>query len=189
MARKPHRSNVLPFRKPRRPRKPPRFDAKWNDRRRRASAWRRWRARLAVFAIVLVAIAVSLYQRSTAPWTPVRSEFTICGRGGSAQCVVDGDTVRIGDRRIRLTGFDAPEMDGVCVEEQARAREAQVELARWLNAGPFELDGGADPPRDRYGRELRAARRGSQQLADHMLARNLAHSGGWADWGEPNWCR
>ncbi|KLE34127.1 thermonuclease family protein [Aurantiacibacter luteus] len=113
---------------------------------------------------------------------------TICAIERSAVCVVDGDTLRIGERRVRLTGFDTPEIEGACPAERVKAVEAREELLRWLNAGPFELDGGADPERDKYGRELRAARRGSDLLADHMLAAGLAHGGGWADWGEIDWC-
>lgn len=127
--------------------------------------------------------------------------FPLCSAAGyAANCVVDGDTIRIGDRRVRLTGFDAPEMQGRCAAESAAALQAQAELARWLAMGPFQLDGGADPPRDRYGRELRAARRlsasgQSQMLADHMISANLAegdyHDKGWSDdWGRGrvNWC-
>ena len=125
-------------------------------------------------------------------WAVTGDRYTLCGqRPGSPACVVDGDTVRIGQRRIRLTGFDAPEMDGACAAERTRALAARGELAAWLNAGPFELDGGGSPPRDKYGRELRAARRGlgSGQfdlLADHMIAADLAADNGWFD--ERDWC-
>lgn len=104
--------------------------------------------------------------------------------------MVDGDTIRLGQRRIRLTGFDAPEMDGNCPAERIRAVEAREALASWLNSGPFELDGGEDPPRDQYGRELRAARRATgdriDTLADHMIAADMAAENGWLD--ERDWC-
>ena len=124
-------------------------------------------------------------------WEPGLRPFTICGQARALACVVDGDTVRIGARRIRLTGFDAPEMDGACAAERVRAVEAREELAAWLNAGPFEMDGGADPPHDRYGRELRAVRRttsdgGHEWLAEHMVAADLADGSGWL--GERDWC-
>ena len=124
-------------------------------------------------------------------WQASDTRFTICGQASSANCVVDGDTIRIGERRIRLTGYDAPEMDGACLAERQLALVAQAELAEWLNAGPFQLDGGDDPPRDRYGRELRAARRGAEALSDVMLARGLAHQDRWnfaSDWGRQGWC-
>lgn len=124
-------------------------------------------------------------------WAVERERFPLCGSGRAAACVVDGDTLHIGQRRIRLTGYDAPELDGTCAAEQERARIARAALAAWLNAGPFELDGGADPPRDKYGRELRAARRvGSEGhldlLAEHMVAADLAAGGGWFE--DRDWC-
>ena len=107
-------------------------------------------------------------------WDRTERQFTICGQGSSAACVVDGDTLRLGQRRVRLTGFDAPELHGQCDAESQLARAARDELAAWLNRGAFEMDGGADPPRDQYGRELREVRRGGELLADSMIERGLA---------------
>ncbi|RIV83922.1 thermonuclease family protein [Aurantiacibacter zhengii] len=119
----------------------------------------------------------------TGEWDAVERQFSVCGQGSSPACVVDGDTLRIGDRRIRLTGFDAPEMDGACDAERRLARVARDELAAWLNLGRFEMDGGTNPPRDDYGRELRAIRRGGEALADTMAERGLARRSGSArDW-------
>lgn len=119
-------------------------------------------------------------------WSPVERSFALCGSGaGGAACVIDGDTIAIGARRIRLTGFDAPETDGACEAERRLAQVAREELAAWLNLGPFELDGGAEPPRDDYGRELREARRGGEALADTMVERELARRSrldrGWCE--------
>ena len=128
-------------------------------------------------------------------WDQVGTQFGTCGeRGRPFHCVSDGDTVTIGygsnARRIRLTGFDAPEIAGACEAERAQALRAQGELRDWLNRGPFEWDGGASPPRDQYGRELRSVRRVApdgevEQLADHMIDAGLASGDGpfqWRDW-------
>ena len=123
----------------------------------------------------------------------VTQQFPLCsGHGYTANCVVDGDTIRIGERRIRLTGLDAPEIEGACQRESDLALAARDELHRWLARGPFELSGGTQPPRDQYGRELRAARRtGSdgevEMLADVMVAKGLAESDGWTIGGN-GWC-
>ena len=114
-------------------------------------------------------------------------QFTECFQRGGAACTVDGDTIMLGDRRIRLTGFDTPERDGACQAERQLAEVARGELTQWLNRGAFELDGGAEPPRDQYGRELRAARRGSEYLADVMIERDLARANGWGA-GAADWC-
>src|SRR5512139_1920472 len=40
----------------------------------------------------------------------VSAKFDLCSPGASAACVIDGDTFRLGDRTIRITGIDAPEV-------------------------------------------------------------------------------
>ena len=186
--------------------KPPRFDANWQAARRRRAAWRRWRWVL-VLALVLGAWAALRWWAGAEPegeWVRVERAFSLCGSsGGQAQttpaCVVDGDTLWIAPasrgeppRRIRLTGFDAPELDGACERERAAAQAARGALFEWLSQGPFEWSGGADPPRDRYGRELRAARRtapggSTSQLARHMREAELAVGMGW-DAAPGDWC-
>ena len=116
--------------------------------------------------------------------------MTVCTRHPARACVLDGDTLMLGHRRIRLTGYDAPELDGACEAERQLARQARDELARWLSSGQFEMDGGADPPRDQYGRELRAVRRigGGRAiwLDEHMVRAGLARRN---DWGRgAAWC-
>lgn len=131
-------------------------------------------------------------------WVQVRTQFALCGEGSRQEgCVVDGDTVIIGSgparRRIRLTGFDAPELEGACEAESVIARQAKAKLHQWITQGPFEWSGGGDPPRDQYGRELRAARRiakdgtAPETLADIMIASGLASGSGWGDYPS-NWC-
>ncbi len=128
-----------------------------------------------MLALVLLGWAIARqFSWGAGPWDAVERQFTICGQGSAAACVVDGDTLRIGQRRLRLTGYDAPELDGQCDAESRLARVARDELAAWLNLGPFEMSGGAEPPRDQYGRELREVRRGGEALADTMVERGLA---------------
>ena len=151
------------------------------------------RSALRWIAPLLAALASGwwLVRPSPAEWRSLDLAVPVCGEAGGARaCAIDGDTVAIGfgreARRVRLTGFDAPELDGPCAGERAAAVAARSELSRWLSAGRFTWDGGTDPPRDRYGRELRAARRGDAQLAEHMVARGFASDSGWGaqaiDW-------
>ncbi|MEQ8411767.1 MAG: thermonuclease family protein [Erythrobacter sp.] len=152
--------------------------------------WMLWRVP-ALLGIVMAAwwfgVRPVLEERG---WVTVEARFAACGgdTGGADGCVVDGDTlVLFGSgndmRRIRLTGFDAPELDGACEAERKAALRAKRALLEWLERGAFEWDGGADPPRDRYDRELRRVRRetassGQEDLAEAMVARGLAARGG-----------
>ena len=85
----------------------------------------------------------------------IDARFVKCGEGGP-YCVVDGDTIRIGDRRIRLMGFDTPEKRARCEAERLAADRATDALQSWLNRGPFvmSVDEG-ERAVDRYGRDLR----------------------------------
>lgn len=134
-------------------------------------------------------------------FVPVTATFALCGEGARGEgtrasgCVIDGDTVFLGPfaqkRRIRLTGFDAPELNGACEAEITLARTARTRLHEWLSQGAFEWDGGDSPPRDKYGRELREVRRlkdeGHEALADVMIESGLASESGWGT--DPiDWC-
>lgn len=128
----------------------------------------RWLARLR--PVILLAIAAAIWPAmdaglieppaflSSAP-EPVDETFTRCGRGRGHACVVDGDTIRLGQRRIRIVGIDAPEVRGQCVAETRLAEAATLRLRQLLNEGAFEMVGRLDEPRDRYGRELKSLRR------------------------------
>ena len=141
--------------------------------------------------IVAAAILLTRWQGSGGDWQLQDSgTFTLCGEKRAARCVIDGDTVMLGQRRVRLTGYDAPELDGACEAERLLARRAQAALRDWLGRGPFQLHGGENPPLDAYGRELRAARRndaaGQEWLAETMLEAGLARNTGWGA-GAPGW--
>ncbi|MEO7411301.1 MAG: thermonuclease family protein [Sphingomicrobium sp.] len=110
----------------------------------------------------------------------VAQRFTRCGPGRGSACVVDGDTFKLGKRKIRIVGIDAPETHPANCPEEARLGEAATaELMRLLNQGPFTMIGRIDDMTDRYGRELRAITRtrpdgSSQSIADDMRNSGLA---------------
>ena len=160
-------ARILPFR-----RRPQRIRF-WPDDRVTAGGivrdTLRWLARLR--PIILGAILLSIWPASdpaliepptllsTAP-EKVSANFTRCGRGRGFACVVDGDTFRLGQRRIRIIGIDAPETHPArCAEEARLGERATRELEVLLSAGPFEMRGWAHNRRDRYGRELMAVER------------------------------
>lgn len=98
-----------------------------------------------------------------------------------ALIAVDGDTLRCGAERIRLVGFDAPEIRNArCDAERALGRRARARLAELL-AGAHELR--RTPYRDAYGRTLAhltiAGRPVAEILIHERLARRRAKRGGW----------
>ena len=122
----------------------------------------------------------------------ISAHFTRCGPGRGNACVVDGDTFKLGKRKIRIIGIDAPETHPARCAEEARLGElATVKLQQLLNERPFEMVGRIDDMHDRYGRDLRVIRRlnpdGSyQNMAEAMRASGLArrYLGGF----KQGWC-
>lgn len=178
---------------------PPRFRRPSNSSGRMLTWWVLWR--VPVFLLIVLAAWWYGIRPLTEDrgWTRITDTFTLCGDRDdpAAGCVVDGDTLIIGfgdnRRRIRLTGYDAPELDGECEAERRLGISARDALRDWLGEGPFEWDGADSPPRDQYGRELRAVRRvrgeGSPELlAETMIARGLAAESGWGA-APADWCK
>lgn len=116
------------------------------------------------------------------PSEQVTGKFVRCGQRGSANCVPDGDTLKIGARTIRIIGIDAPELfPSRCAEEARLGQAAAEQLLVLVNQGPFTLAGPQPVVRDDYGRELRHLLRarpdGSvQSLADDMVASGTARA-------------
>jgi len=115
----------------------------------------------------------------------INAIFTRCGQGQRLACVVDGDTLRLGQRRVRLIGIDAPEIAGArCPAERALGERAANRLLAIVNQGEFDLVGHRFHNRDSHGRDLRLALRGGTsfgwQLIDESLARR--YFGSKSDW-------
>jgi len=69
--------------------------------------------------------------------------------------IVDGDTVYIGNEKIRLSGIDAPETDQICLDAQGQAFACGVvardKLQAYSDGREWECDLSG---RDRYGRDI-----------------------------------
>ena len=106
----------------------------------------------------------------------VTAKFDFCGPGGSAACVIDGDTIRLGDRTIRITGIDAPELaNAKCIEEKALGNRSRSRLLQLLNRGPFEMIAHRLQTHDRHGRYLMVLRRDGQSIGKQLIKEDLAH--------------
>jgi len=110
----------------------------------------------------------------------VKERFTRCGPGRGHACVIDGDTFKLGSRKIRIVGIDAPEVKAQCAQEARLAELATAMLQRELNEAPFEMLAPLTRSYDKYGRDLRVLRRkqadGSYgSIADDLRRTGLVH--------------
>lgn len=122
----------------------------------------------------------------------VDERFTRCGPGRGHACVIDGDTFKLGDRKVRIIGIDAPETHSPgCAAEARLGEAATAKLQALLNEGAFTMTAPVYGGRDRYGRDLRSLTRtrpdgSSQSIAAEMRDAGLAHRylGGF----KSGWC-
>jgi endonuclease YncB( thermonuclease family) len=116
----------------------------------------------------LVALAVRLERR------PFASE-EIKAASGEGVHIIDGDSLRIGDREIRIAGIDAPEYRQSCFDEAGGewpcGKEARAALEALVRAGGLSC---AKEAEDRYGRSLARCRAGKADVATHLALQ------GWA---------
>jgi endonuclease YncB( thermonuclease family) len=195
------RDNVVGFRKPfravplrrvkRRPPRPPKRGLSWQQ------AWHETRPIILTIALVTISIITATPGAYEPPAflqsarETISGTFTRCGKGRGYYCVVDGDTFRIGKRKIRVVGIDTAEVDARCPAEQVQAEQSTAALQAWLNRGAFGMTARIDNPYDRYGRELRIVKRieadgREDRLADWMQTNGGARGylGGWRG----GWC-
>ena len=92
---------------------------------------------------------------------------------------IDGDTLAVGAERLRLEGYDAPEVRQVCRDEGGRdwrcGEEARKALERLTSAVSVVCSGSS---RDRYERLLVRCRDGSLDVNAEMVRLGLAVASG-----------
>lgn len=178
------------------------------DRGRRAPTPRFWpKPRRSLFAAVrpflLLILLLALWPlsdpRLLPPIGPIAGEpetvdrrFTSCGPGRGFACVVDGDTFRLGSRKIRIADINAPELaEPRCAAERQVAEQAKRHLLELLDDGPFTMVANRFDQVDRFGRELRHLERprpggAAQSIGDAMIEAGMAHP--YLGALEPGWC-
>lgn len=91
----------------------------------------------------------------------------------------DGDSLRIGDTRIRLLGLDAPELAQSCTGDDGTSwpcgQVARSRMSELLASGPLDC---RPEDRDQYDRLLAVCRVDGQDIAAVMVGEGLAISSG-----------
>jgi micrococcal nuclease len=87
--------------------------------------------------------------------------------------VVDGDTIVVGDERVRLIGVDTPESVKPGSPVECFAREASAFLERLVEGRRVRLERDAEA-RDRYGRLLAYVHRGELFVNAELVRRGYA---------------
>jgi endonuclease YncB( thermonuclease family) len=127
------------------------------------------RLRSLVSWLLLAALVALAY------WLERRPGEEIRAAGGEAVHVIDGDSLRLGGREIRLAGVDAPEYRQSCTDAGGKpwpcGKEARTALETLVGKGDLVCTTRID---DRYGRALGQCRAGGRDVGAE-LARQ-----GWA---------
>lgn len=92
---------------------------------------------------------------------------------GRVTRVVDGDTIVVGEERVRLIGIDTPESVRPGTPVECFAREASAEMKRLVGGRQVRLELDAQK-RDRYGRLLAYVYRGDLFVNEKMVRRGFA---------------
>jgi len=109
----------------------------------------------ALALIALIAVVAKLFPRKEKPFAvPADSAFP-----------VDGDTLKIGEQRVRLFGVDAPEMS------QPGGREAQQFLLSITREHALTVK---PVTKDKYGRTVARVFAGATDLSAHMASNGYA---------------
>ena len=127
----------------------------------------------ALLLLLLVGCSAAETAGADAPAPPAQAGTPAPGPAGSAR-VIDGDTLALAGRRIRLHGIDAPERGQACGGRAVPRWDcgaAAAEALAGLAAGPVRCRA---VDRDRYGRVVATCRGAGRDLGAAMVA------GGWA---------
>ncbi len=138
-----------------------------------------------VCTLALAAAAMTRGDGRTELPAAVRAEFGLCHEGGGVNCVVDGDTLWIARRKVRIAGIDAPEThEPKCPREAALGKAAALRLQKLLNSGTVRATP-AGRDEDPNGRLLRDVAVDGRDVGRILVAAGLARPYGGA---KKSWC-
>lgn len=113
------------------------------------------------------------------------STFLLIGSGAAASevRVVDGDTIYIGEEKIRISGIDTPEKghQAECIAERMLAELATKRLGEYLEDADVAIEREGE---DRYGRTLATVFADGNTVAEMLIGEGLGKrwEGKQVDW-------
>jgi endonuclease YncB( thermonuclease family) len=116
----------------------------------------------------------------------VYPHFALCSAALGRDCVIDGDTFRLGREKMRIANIDAPETyRGICGgdREVSLGKQAAARLQLLMNGGGLAIE---RQGHDRYGRTLVRVRAGGHDVGERLVSERLARH--WPN-GDEFWCR
>lgn len=122
---------------------------------------------LSILTLASVMAGYLLFSSSAPPSTKATD---LIGRAS----VIDGDTIEIHGRRIRLHGVDAPESNQLCTIDGSRYRCGQIAalaLADFIGQRTVSCD---QKGTDRYGRAVAVCSAGDEDLAAWLVSNGYA---------------
>lgn len=135
----------------------------------------------AVLAVGTVGISAATLFRSAEPSAPP-PRFGQCYNAGGPDCVVDGDTIYLGGRKVEIAGIATARIqDASCDGERIRGIDAALQLATLLNKGDVTLGGSV---RDSDGQLRQRVEVDGEDVSAAMIGSGVAHQPG----GDRNWC-
>ena len=107
--------------------------------------------------------------------------FGQCYNSDITDCVIDGDTIYLGGKKVQIAGMNAPRIQGAqCEAERSRGIDSAIRLAEILNRGTVTLGVAAHEPDGRLRRKVEVDGEDvGAAMFDAGAARVLGSEAGW----------
>ena len=93
---------------------------------------------------------------------------------GSHVTVIDGDTIRLGDVKIRFSGIDAPEINQICVASEGKVACGKISRDFLIGKVTNNKISCTDEGKDFYGRVLGECFVNGESLSSYLVREGFA---------------
>jgi endonuclease YncB( thermonuclease family) len=137
----------------------------------------------AVIAVAIVGVAWATLLKDDPAAAAAEARFGQCYNGGP-NCVIDGDTIYVGGRKVEIAGLVAPQIQGAsCDAERDGGINASVKLMNLLNSGNVSVSPAFT---DELGRPVRTVSVKGKDVARTMIKAGVAKKVNPEK--PPSWC-